>query len=153
MLMLKTLGSLVLGLTTATLGNTQRLSGPSSELVLGDIRIKAHNLVDGETKHQRAMGRIGQLGDSYTMPTDISRSLSEKTTESSRRPRRRRQDPKDTTGDADSTRAVCQGKNGATIDCLEEIGCCMLPTGEAACCSAAGVTCDESDCVQTTASM
>ncbi|VBB79843.1 Putative protein of unknown function [Podospora comata] len=154
MLMLKTLGSLVLGLTTATLGNTQRLSGPSSELVLGDIRIKAHNLVDGETKHQRVMGRIGQLGDSCTRPTDISRSLSEKTTESaSRRPRRRRQDPKDTTGDADSTRAVCQGKNGATIDCLEEIGCCMLPTGEAACCSAAGVTCDESDCVQTTASI
>ncbi|KAK4643242.1 hypothetical protein QC761_403380 [Podospora bellae-mahoneyi] len=154
MLMLKTLGSLVLGLTTAALGNTQRLSGPSSELVLGDIRIKAHSLVDGETKHQRAMGRIGQLGDSYTRPTDICRSLSEKTTESSsRRPRRRRQNTKDTTGDADSTRAVCQGKNGTTIDCLEEIGCCMLPTGEAACCSAAGVTCDESDCVQTTASI
>ncbi|KAK0671986.1 hypothetical protein QBC41DRAFT_353886 [Cercophora samala] len=154
MLMSRTLGSLLLGLTTTVYGNIALLSGLSAHLALGDARIKGYgSLVDGKTTNHEAMGEIGQSGDSDTRPTSLARPYSVETTNRSRRPRRRRQNTEDAGSEIGSAQAVCQGRNGTTINCPEEIGCCMLPTGEAGCCPAAGVTCDEGDCVQATASI
>ncbi|KAK4173837.1 hypothetical protein QBC36DRAFT_348432 [Triangularia setosa] len=154
MLMSRAFGTLLLGLATTVLGDKTLLSGPSAQVPLRDTSVKGYISVHGGPKKYKAMPESGRAAYSYTRPRRTARPANKQSIERpSRRPRRRRQNLEDEGDDTGSTQSVCQGRNGTITTCPAELGCCVSPTGEAACCPAAGVTCDESDCVQSTASI